>query len=197
MSFGRANLYIKLYSLYILVSIYDILCFYLKIFCHAEINSFHLEGQPLTRCQFITNLKRCLDILGVVFLFTFALTCTSFTQFNVHLSLCAYVHALCTKLCIYLICCFAWLCICAYSMDIILCFWCLCFRAYALQNKPIDIVNLFDLLWDSQTRINHLKFKGPFHLFIRYLEWIKIFGYKIYVKNKAGMIKTSQKFLIF
>lgn len=70
--------------------------FHRIIFCHAEINSFHLEGQPLSRCQFNTDLKRCLDIMGVD---TFRNMTCFYLHLRLHLSvahnsmfICHFVH---------------------------------------------------------------------------------------------------------
>lgn len=66
------------------------------------------------------------------------------------LTRCAYVRTPCTTVIIYLICCFACLCLRIYPLHRNLCMWCLCFRGYQLHNEPIDgSSRIAILLWSS------------------------------------------------
>lgn len=68
----------------------------------------------------------------------------------VNLSRCVYVPTPCTTVIIYLICCFACLCLRIYPLHKNLCMWCLCFRGYPLQKEPIDgSSRIVILLWSS------------------------------------------------
>lgn len=80
-------------------------------FKYCFIMHWHSRNQ-IAQCQ------ELLRIWHVDFMCTRAYHCT---KFNVHLSPSAYVHTLCTRLIIYLIYCFA----------------CLCVRAYPLFSKPM------------------------------------------------------------
>lgn len=94
--------------------------------------------------------KNCTRTLGIWHFLYCAFTLTHCINCYVHLSRCAYVRTPCTTVIIYLICCFACLCLRIYPLHRNLCMWCLCFRGYSLHNEPIDRSSrIAILLWSS------------------------------------------------
>lgn len=117
--------------------------------CHNMLKTIY---NPLLKCLYIIHCnliqipfyhacafaqKNYTRTLGIWHFLYCAFTLTHCIEIYANLSRCAYVLTPCTVI-IYLICCFASLCLRIFPLHRNICMWCLFIRGYPLHNEPID-----------------------------------------------------------